>query len=134
MAYYVLNTNKSNSEEDDKYMLQEQKAAAFFTPWKQNIEKFQKGDVVFLYRSGEGIIAVGTASGEVVKRDYQNNSEHPEEEYCQYLADFKHIGQPLNATKIKAITGTNHVFHKVMFSLDDDAGRKLYGHMTGIAG
>ena len=132
MAYFVLNTNKGNSEEDDRYMLQEQKAAAFFAPWKYNIEKFQKGDIVFLYRSGEGIVAVGTASGVVVKRSYQNDDKYSEEEYCQFLSDFKHIGQPLKASKVKAITGTNHVFQQVMFPIDDDAGQKVYAYITGI--
>ena len=127
----MLNTNKSNSEEDDKYMLQEQKAAAFFAPAKYNIEKFQKGDFIFLYRSGEGVVAVGTASGVVEKRSYQNDDNHPEEEYCQLLSEFKQIRTPIRASRIKAITGMNHVFHSVMFPLDDVAGRKLYTFITG---
>ena len=133
MAYYVLNTNIVNSKEDDKYMLQEQKAAAFFPGYKENIEKFQKGDIVFLYRSGEGIVAVGTASGVVVKRNYQNDDNYPEEEYCQFLSDFKHIGQPLTASQIRTMTGKNPPFLRFMFPLDEDAGKKLYTHLAGNA-
>lgn len=48
-GYYILNTNKSNSEEDHNDMLSSQKAAAYFDPWKFKIERLVKGDVVFLY-------------------------------------------------------------------------------------
>lgn len=132
MAYYILNTNKSNSEEDDYYMLKEEKAAAFFAPWKRNIERIEKGDAVFLYRSGEGIVAVGTADGVVEKRPYQNDDKHTDEEYCQHLSDFKRIAKPLTASAIKSVTGIKHSFQSVMTPLEEEPGRKLYAHITGL--
>ena len=131
MAYYVLNTNNRNSEEDDKYMLLEKKAAAFFSPWKYTIEKFVKGDIIFLYRAAEGIIAMGTASGIVEKRSYQNDELHPEEEYCQLLSDFRQVRQPLKASQVKAITGVNHLFHSMMFPMDEASGDKLLTYIAG---
>lgn len=130
MKYFVLNTNKSNDPEDDYYMIQEQKAAAFFTPWKHKIEHIGQGDIVFLYRSGEGIVAVGKASGTVEKRSYQHRDDCPEEEYCQHLADFKLITKPLTADKIKMITGVNHVFQQTMFEIEEASGSKVYEYIT----
>lgn len=133
LAYYILNTNKSNSDEDDYYMLKEEKAAAFFAPWKYNIERIEKGDVVFLYRSKEGIVAVGVANGIVEKRPYQNDDKHIDEEYCQYLSDFKRIAKPVSAGAIKLVTGIGHNLRSVMSPLEAEAGRKLYAHVIGLA-
>ena len=133
MAYYVLNTNKSNSDEDDYYMLKEEKAAAFFDPWKYKIEKIKKGDIVFLYRSGEGVIAIGTANGIIEKRPYQNDDKHIDEEYCQLLSDFHRIAKPVSAGTIKLVTGIGHNLRSVMSPLDEDAGSKLYAHITGTS-
>ena len=132
MAYYILNTNKSNSEEDDYYMLKEEKAAAFFAPWKHKIERIKKGDTVFLYRSGEGIVAVGTANGIVEKRPYQNDEKDADEEYCQCLTDFKRLAKPVDASEIRSATGIKPTLISVMTFLKDDAGVKLYAHITGI--
>ena len=59
--FHVLNTNRRNSDMDEYWMLKNEAAAAFYSPWKEQIDKIQKGDVVFLYSSGVGIIAYGIA-------------------------------------------------------------------------
>ena len=133
LAYYILNTNKSNSEEDDYYMLKEEKVAAFFDPWKYKIEQIKKGDTVFLYRSGEGIVAIGTANGIIEKRPYQNDEKHIDEEYCQCLSDFQRLSNPVSAGTIKLVTGIGHNLRSVLSSLDEDAGRKLHVHLTGTS-
>jgi hypothetical protein len=47
-GYYILNTNYRNAPEDHEDMLARKKAAAYFSPWKQKIERLSKDDVVFL--------------------------------------------------------------------------------------
>ena len=42
-------------------MLANHKAAAYFDPWKYKIERLAKGDVVYLYQSAVGIVAMGKA-------------------------------------------------------------------------
>ena len=42
-GYYILNTNIRNSREDHDSMLTEQKAAAYFAPWKYKIQHLSKG-------------------------------------------------------------------------------------------
>ena len=54
-SFYILNTNSSNSTDDDSDMLLNNKAAAYFAPQKFSIKRINKGDRVFLYRSGVGI-------------------------------------------------------------------------------
>lgn len=128
-GFYVLNTNISHNTEDDRSMLENQRAAAFFDPWKHKIERLSKGDVVFLYRSGTGIVAVGIASGELEKRPYGGNPEHVDEEYSMRLNRFRLVEPAISAAEIKEVTGVNHRFLGTMFSLDTEAGSKLHKHV-----
>lgn len=86
---YILNTNYGNDPADDKDMIDKQKAVAYLDPWKRNIEKLKKSDRVFLYRSGQGIVALRTASGKLEKK---LNGEVicvvSPEELCQELKPF----------------------------------------------
>ncbi|MGA2961395.1 MAG: hypothetical protein ABSD96_06960, partial [Candidatus Korobacteraceae bacterium] len=67
---YILNTNVKNDTADHEDMLKNKKAAVYFAPWKYKIEQLARGDTVFLYQSGVGIVAMGRASGKVEKADY----------------------------------------------------------------
>ncbi|MBM4289770.1 MAG: hypothetical protein FJ135_16795 [Deltaproteobacteria bacterium] len=124
-GYYILNTNYSNDENDHNDMLKNGKAAAYFDPWKYKIERLSKGDVVFLYQSGVGIVAVGEADGKLCKAPYQGNPDHPDEEYFRKLLRFQHVNPPMTAAEIKRITGVNYVFMQTMFGLDADGGKSL---------
>jgi len=129
-GFYILNTNYSNDPQDDKDMIVNQKAAAYFEPWKRNIEKLKKGDKVFLYRSGEGIVAVGIASGKLEKKPYHGQSKYKDEEYCMKLNKFKKLKKPLSASEIKRITGVNYRFMSTMFSIDKDSGEVLWEYIV----
>ena len=67
-GYYILNTNFNNSQEDHNDMLSNSKAAAYFAPWKNKIERLAKGDIVFLYQSGAGIVACSEKRTVICKR------------------------------------------------------------------
>ena len=126
-GYYVLNTNfkdgKTTTDHDN--MLKNHKAAAYFDPWKFKIERLTKGDCVFLYQSGKGIVAMGRVDGKLVKKEYQSNPEHPDEEYSMKLLDFQLVDPPLAASQIKSITGINHFFMQTMFGLSQEAGKAI---------
>jgi hypothetical protein len=124
-GYYILNTNDRRFPDDHNDMIKNGKAAAYFTPWKYKIERLQKGDVVFLYQSRIGIVAVGRASGKLEKRPYQGNPEDDEEEYSMLLDNFQRLSLPLPAAKIKEITGINYRFLSTMFSIDANSGEVL---------
>ena len=127
-GYYILNTNKQGGYDDEEDMLKEGKAAAYFEPWKYKIEYLQKGDTVFLYSSGVGIVAKGIATGELKKKDYQDNEEHDDEEYYQKLKNFKILDKPISAAEIKRIGETDYVFMQTMFGIDEDTGKKLWDY------
>jgi hypothetical protein len=124
-GYYILNTNISNSQEDHDDMLSNGKAAAYFDPWKFKVERLARGDVVFLYQSGSGIVAVGEADGNLKKAPYHGQAEHLDEEYFMKLQRFRKVSPPLTAAEIKNITGINHVFMSTMFGLDAEGGKAV---------
>lgn len=129
-GYYILNTNIRNNRDDHEDMVKNGKAAAYFDPWKFKITRLSKGDVVFLYQSGAGIIAFGEADGKLIKRDYQGNPEHPEEEYFMELKHYTRVSPPLSAPEIKTITGVNHRFLMTMFGLDAESGKSIRKYLS----
>ena len=130
-SYYVLNTNFRRYPAGHEDMLTTGKAAAYFTPRKYKIERLNRGDVVFLYQSGRGIVAVGTASGALDKRAYHGNPDHAEEEYSMKLNRFHRLDTPVSAAEVKEVTGNNHSFRGTMFGLGDESGQRLYQHILG---
>lgn len=124
--HYILNMNVvSNNQQDHDDMLAQGKAAAYFNPWKFKIERLAKGEVVFLYQSGIGIVALGEADGKLVKAPYQGNSAYPDEEYSMKLRGFQRVDPPLSDAEIKKITGINHVFVSTMFGVDFANGKAI---------
>jgi len=125
-SYFILNTNLSNSEIDHQSMMDEQIAAAYFGHWKNKIFKIDSGDIVFLYKSGTGITAMGVSDGVVQTRDYQGKSEYKDEEHYVTLDNFCNLEcDPITASEVKEITGTNHRFMTVMFKIDGSEGSRL---------
>ncbi len=129
-GYYILNTNIGNSEVDHHAMLSEGKAAAYYDPWKYKIERLQKGDVVFLYQSGVGIVAFGEADGKIMKLPYQGNPEDADEEYAMKLNRFQRVNPPMSAAEIKQVTGTNYVFMSTMFGMDAESGKAVRNYIV----
>lgn len=119
---YILNTNFTNNVKHTEEMLQEQKAAAYYPGWMEKIEKFQKGDTVFLYKSGYGIIAYGIANGKVEKQDYDGYRNY---EYFMKLDKFKELERPLSAAEMKNITNQGFNFRQTMFSVSDECKNLL---------
>lgn len=95
--YYVLNTNKANSSEDHEAMLSEGIAAAFEDGYKEKINRFKKGDVIYLYESGKGIVAYGTANGVTEERDHYGV---PGKTRFQKLSGFVRLEKPVSAKEI----------------------------------
>lgn len=128
-GFYILNTNYSNDREDHDDMLAKRKAAAYFAPWKYKIERLSRGDTVFLYQSGAGIVAMGRASGKLEKAAYHGDPKHADEEYFMTLDRFQRVDPPVPAAKIKEVTGTNHRFLGTMFSVDAEGAAALSAYI-----
>ncbi len=124
-GYYILNTNYNNDPKDHEDMLNNKKAAAYFEPWKFKMERLSKGDAVFLYQSKVGIIAYGNASDKLTKASYQGKKEYEYEEYSRKLNNFRILKEPISASEVKEITGTNYIFMQTMFGIDQDDAKKI---------
>jgi predicted DNA-binding protein len=119
--FYLLNTNKGNNNKDQEIMIREKIAAAFYDPWKKNINRIKKGDVVFLYENGVGIVAYGKGTGDTLIMDHEGNKD---ECHYQKLEGFTLLEQPLAARDIKKTLGRNNViFLRTMSGISD--GQKI---------
>ncbi len=108
------------SDEDHEWMLANQAAAAFYSPWKLNINCIKKGDVVFIYDNGKGIVAYGRGTGDVQVRDHKGDKdEYP----YQVLEGFKALERPISAAAIKNELGRNLVSLRTMSGMPD--GQKV---------
>ena len=120
---YILNTNYSNNEQHTEDMLKEHKAAAYYPGWREKIEKIQRGDTVFLYKSGAGIIAYGIATG---KLEMQDCDGHHNYEYFMKLDKFQKLKTPFTASEMKAATNQGFNFRQTMFSISEESRDLLF--------
>lgn len=119
-GFHILNTNKRHGLEDHEWMLKEGVAGAFYDPWKFNIDRIKKGDIVFLYENGVGIVAYGKGTGTVLIADH---SDDVKDTRYQKLDGFKVLSKPLSATEIRKILARSVVFLRVMSAMSD--GQKV---------
>lgn len=124
---YVLNTNLKSGTQYTEEMLKEHKAAAYYPGWREKIQKFQKGDIVFLYKSGVGIVAYGYANGILNKKACDG---HPDYEYYMHLDNFVIFTAPISASQMKEITGYGFNFRQTLFSISEEAAKKIIEYTT----
>lgn len=133
-SFYLLNTNRRHGIEDHERMLRDGVAAAFYEPWKLEINRIKKGDVVFLYANGTGIVAWGTATGEVQVEDYNGD---PDETHYQKLDGFTVLKKPLPASEINKLLDRNFVYLRTMSEMRDGhkvlerLAAEVFGPATG---
>jgi len=114
--FFILNTNKRHSVIDHDNILKNGVSAAFYAPSKYSIDRIKKGDTVFLYENGVGIIAYGKGTGNTLTKDHNGNKD---ECHYQVLEDFVRLDKPLSAKDIKKILGRNVVFLRTMSGITD---------------
>jgi hypothetical protein len=123
--FHILNTNKRHSVESHQRMLKEGIAAAFYEPWNLNIDRIQKGDVVFLYENGEGIVAYGKGTGETLKSEYEGTADAC---HFQVLSKFIKLQKPLSAAEVRKILDRSVVFLRTMSGAPD--GQKILDRIS----
>ncbi|MBK1718138.1 hypothetical protein [Thiocystis violacea] len=116
--YHLLNTNKGNNVHDHEMMLRDGVAAAFYDPWKHNINRIAEGDVVFLYENGRGIVAYGRGTGSTQTADHEGDKD---ECHFQELSGFRLLEPPLSAAEIKKTLNREVVFLRTMTGISDGA-------------
>lgn len=124
--YYVLNTNKVHDLDDHEYMLREHVAAAFEDGYKDKIDRFRKGDTIFLYESGRGIVAFGTADGTTHKKDHYGVADKT---HFQKLDNFVRLTTPSSPKDICRVLGRNIKFVQTLTELSD--GKAMLDALKG---
>ncbi len=104
-SYHLVNTNIRSGQEYHDDMLKNKRAAAYYTPPKYLIRNIKKSDIVFLYQSGEGVVAYGRAMDFHRITDWQGDKN---EQYYVELDKFKIIDPPLTAGELRE-TAEYHV-------------------------
>lgn len=107
---FVVNT--SNNPD----MVLQKKAAAYYPGWREKIQRLQKGDYVFLYQSGKGIVAYGNADGILRKQECDG---HPDYEYYMHLDNFRKLSKPISANEMKELAQKGFPFPQTMYTISD---------------
>lgn len=102
--YHLVNTNYGNDPISHEYMLKNKRAAAFYGKWKYKIDNIERGDWVFLYQSGIGIVAFGQSDTRraMTKSPPHGLNDHGEEHYVE-LNPFYLLSEPLQAGELRRI-------------------------------
>lgn len=108
-------------------MIKNEKCAAYYAPWKYNIDRIGANDIIFLYSNGKGIIARGIATGITKITDYEGN---PDEEHYMNLKGFQVLGVPLPATEVTRIVGHDIFYAQTKILLTYKIGNDLWEEIT----
>ncbi|MDY4366838.1 hypothetical protein SNR26_04775 [Pectobacterium brasiliense] len=125
-SYFLLNTNKTNSLIDHEIILKQGIAATFEDDYIVKINRIKKGDVVFLYESGAGIVAYGIGSGQSIDEPNPKKINHNSMRY-QILSDFSLLEKPLAAKDVKRILNNDIPFAQTLSRVTN--GEILYQHI-----
>lgn len=101
-------------------MIKNQYAAAFEDGYKEKINRIKKGDWVFLYESGKGIVALGQATGSIIKSSHYGRENKT---FSQKLEQFKVLDKPIKAKEVKLILEREFPFAQTLAKISD--GEKL---------
>lgn len=126
VSYFLLNTNKTNSIVDHNIILEQGIAATFEDDYIGKMNRIKKGDVVFLYESGSGIVAYGTGSGKNIDESHPEKINHSSMRY-QILSDFSLLDKSLAARDVKRILGNDIPFAQTLSRIKN--GEVLYKHI-----
>jgi hypothetical protein len=132
--FHLVNTNETHRPKAKDLMLAEHCVAAQYEP-KTKIDTIGRGDVVFVFQNGVGIIAVGIADGKVLVSDYEGDRN---EQHLMRLHDFREVDPPIPAGTIsevcKSVAGIGVFFARTVNRLRPDAGKALYSMLPAPSG
>jgi len=119
---FIVNTNITWSNSNYREMLDEEKASAYYDR-KNGIERIKKGDEVFLYHTGVGIIAFGKAIDNWKSKDIYGDKN--EEYYIKLRFDWKidpdvEADRAVKAWEINNELKSGHRFRQTVFSISKE--------------
>lgn len=126
VSYFLLNTNKTNSTIDHNIILEQGIAATFEDDYIGKVNRIKKGDVVFLYESGSGIVAYGIGSGQNIDEPNPEKINHNSMRY-QVLSNFSLLDKPLSARDVKRVLENDIPFAQTLSRVTN--GEVLYKYL-----
>lgn len=108
----IFDTNLSYDDESIWYMCENNRVAAF-GGIKGIVHSFSKGDIVFLYHKGHGIVAVGEVKSDV-KEDKGWDALYRDLKWLTVTPKKGHSLRAMSAAEIKAVMGFNFWWAKTM--------------------
>ena len=118
---FVINTNKTYMPEVYKEMVAEKKGSAYYDK-KYSIQNIKVGNSICLYHVGVGVIGVGKAKTDYMKKDV--NGDKDEEYYVpiefEYLVDLNEVNwwdKAVHASEINNHFNTSYRFRQTVFQL-----------------
>lgn len=124
--YFIVNTNRAYIREAEAEMLEEKKAAAYYSS-KETIMRIQPGDRVFLYGNEDGIIAGGAVKSQFKKKDRRGDRDA---EYFVNLKSFRRCNPPMSASEIHHITDVQYPFMHTCMQITDKSGELLWKELV----
>lgn len=124
---YIVNTNRTYNKNVYRDMLAQEKASAY-SGRKTAVDEIKKGDRVFLYHTGVGVIACGRATDRARACDYQG--EEDVEHFVKLKLDVKvdptqEPDKCVAAWEINEAVGMSHRFRQTCFSIDSEMADKI---------
>lgn len=127
--HVMVNTNISNNAADHDYMLRKHRAAAFYSPWKEKIEKYlAPGDMVYLYQSGVGLVAYGRVDTQPQRKGLEGDPSQIEESYVD-LVEFRVLKAPVAPSMIRKVMRYDIPFRHTLVRLPNTGGELLHQHV-----
>lgn len=117
-GYHIVNTNTSYYGDIKENEMLDNHWAAACGSQKWTIDKIKKGDIVFLYSSGKGIIAYGIASSQVQGKD--DVDEGIDYDHYVVLEPFKKLTDYLSAYEINKRCETSWRFRNTRFGISKE--------------
>lgn len=112
--YVVWNTCQSEDNYSTDRMISDEMIFNLSSSVKEHLENIHAGDTVLLYASGIGVIASGSADGDITHFSYAGGDY-----YSQKLKNFNRLASPLPVRRIRAIMKKNLPWYRPWFELEN---------------
>lgn len=131
-GYFVINTNLTWSQQDYKDMLHQQKAAAWGRS-RFGIKRIKKGNTIFLYHNGVGVVAYGKTVDDY-KATY-HNGKRLDEYYVPVRFEWQvdpdsEPEKAVHAWQINQKLGSQYSFRQTVFSIPEEMAKAIKGLAT----
>lgn len=123
--YYFGNTNRQKGSRYEIEMLDQHKFSAYGTT-KEHVLQIEKGDIIFWYASGIGVIGGGIADGVSYKKESDGKLEY---EFFQHLTSVRFFIQPLPYRKLIKLIPDLRVLNGTLLKLNATDGEKLWNYL-----